>query len=814
MKLVRFELQKLIGLRLLWILLAICLAANVFFCVSAAKDSADRLLPEEQADLIFSAYRADPEQVVSDMEAYYAEEQRLLDLQMQIIISGLTGSGDGDGSRESIDLNPPDTYSTDPSISDRRLFNALETALGASVNYDQTLDGVIATANQNILRCKLMGNSENSFVYVVQTDTIARYTHLKEVVSPEIEYVRGWDGYFAYDRGNIFLLFGVILICSMIFVYDREMRFFPLMRTTSRGRVSAAISKYFAAMVAISVFVIMVTLSNLIVFGSVTGFSSVTNAIQAVPSLVLCPLKLTIWQGILMWLMMQILVFCTLAAVILTLSLFFTSYAPVYLCGFGLYAVNYLLASATYTSANVPAKYVNLIAAADAGTYFERVLHLQVGGYMMTFLPLLLICCGIILCVTLLISVILYCRNVHISARVTFPIRNWLRNLQEKGRALTTRRGKRRNTYPLVLSSAELRKRLSGRTLAVILLLLLGLHLMNDALTPVRSEDDKLYEAYMIELEGELTEEKLRYIEEENEFIRTTLQNVGAMDKKMEQGEITIEEYMAFMEDYHYANSHEDAFAVVLSQVEHLQKIEAQTGIRGELFYTTGWNLYFTQDVSMVMIAALLLLLTGVFSDEYTSHASAGAFAAILRTTKHGRAHTYRAKLLSCMLICIVTSMIYTLAELIILCANWSLPCLDVAVVSMPLFAEAQFTINIFTLLIIRGFLRMLFTVILGLLVACISGVIKRTVAVLMACFALVFLPSVLLQFNVSVPTGLVTMDYLSVMPHIFAGMTENFGGGDLGLPIVLWMLALLVLAVFVVLSARVYIGGKRVHLK
>ena len=359
MRLIGYELKKLCGLKILWILLAICLGVNVFFCASAAQKSATKLLPSDQAAIIFDAYRADPEGTVADMEAYFAEEERLLQLQMEMIMNGL------ESDEELTFPEQEDVYSTDPDISDERLFSALQTAMRATINYDKTLDEVIATANQNILRCKLMGNAESSFVYVVQLDTIARYTHLQDCVEPQLEYIRGWDGYFSYHRGNIILLFAVILICSMVFVYDREMRFFPLLRTTAKGRTGIAVSKLTAAMIAVCAVCLLITLSNLIVFGGICGFSSATNAIQAIPSLVLCPLKLSVWQGVLLVLGIQMLVFCAFAMVLLTCSLLFSSYAPVYLCGLGLYALNYLLRAFPYSSANVPTRYVNLISATN-----------------------------------------------------------------------------------------------------------------------------------------------------------------------------------------------------------------------------------------------------------------------------------------------------------------------------------------------------------------------------------------------------------------------------------------------------------------
>ncbi len=805
MKLVRYECQKLTGLKLLWALLALCLIGNIVFCVSAANKQAARMLPRDQAQIIFSAYEQNPEKVVADLEAYQAEQQRLRDLEMQMIMESIQNNTEFTG----FDWpEPVDVYATDPAIHDGYLFEALKTALENSVQYDMVLDGVIATAQQNILRCQLMGNSESSFVYVVQTDTIARYSHLKEIVEPEVEYIRGWDVYFSYDRSNVFLLFAVILLCSMVFVYDRETRFFPLLRTTRRGRAAMAAAKYGATMLSVAVLVSVFTLSNLIVIGSIVGFSSLGNALQAIPALVLCPWKLSIWQGVLMFLGMQILVYAAFAAVLLLLSLFFTTYAPVYLCGFGLYGIHTLLYNIRYSSANVPAKYVNLIAATDPDTYFSRVLHLHSGGYMITFLPFILICCGAILAVTLLGTLIVYSYNVHLSARLMLPIRLKLRKLPEAIRAFFGRIGKRRGSiYSLHLLPAEVRKRFSGRVILTVLILALGIYIMNDALTPTRTEDDKLYEAYMEQLQGELTEEKLTYLREEENFIRTTLQNASMMEQKFRDGEIDFEEYMLFMEDYHYANSHEDAFAMVKVQADYLQQLEREKGIRGEMLYATGWNLYFNNGVSVVLIAALLFLLTGAFSDEYTSHASSGAFVGILRTTRHGRMRTMLQKLGSCAMIAALFSLGYAVIELIILAGSWSMPGLGVSLVSLPLFAEADGTASILSFLLFLIVMRILIAALLAVLVVCFSGIIRRTLAVLTTCFALIFLPTVLLQFNVAVPTTLITMDYLSVAPHLFLGMEKNLAGFDLGLPLLLWAAALALTLLMTLFCAKRYVG-------
>ena len=100
----------------------------------------------------------------------------------------------------------------------------------------------------------------------------------------------------------------------------------------------------------------------------------------------------------------------------------------------------------------------------------------------------------------------------------------------------------------------------------MLLLLCVKIWYTVDVNTETISYAHQFYAEYMTILEGEITEEKVVYLQNEREKITETLAVKDAMDRAYSNDAITWAEYSAYREDYAYAISRDQPLAKVEKQ--------------------------------------------------------------------------------------------------------------------------------------------------------------------------------------------------------------------------------------------------------
>lgn len=168
---------------------------------------------------------------------------------------------------------------------------------------------------------------------------------------------------------------------------------------------------------------------------------------------------------------------------------------------------------------------------------------------------------------------------------------------------------------------------------------------------------DEVYKHYTTQLSGELTSEKMRFLDDRLAEIQTLIADYDSMQQKYQSGEIDLEEYSDFTARHGIAKAEEKT---VMFLCEKYAKLNECSGLDKQVFCDTDWSDLFAENsYDYIMLIALLCIAVPAFDSEFSS----GSFAQIL-TSKRGRTQTAFAKLFAVTLAVFVLSLMMSAARL------------------------------------------------------------------------------------------------------------------------------------------------------
>ncbi len=777
-----YETKKLLGVRYIWVFLAILLIINsaVAWVSAGQYEQAD-----QPADMINEFYRLYFENS-DEFDAYY-QAIKSFDAEQDRLFGEAVQAGNVDFHPERLS----DKYSTDPDYSDKMMFELLYRSIEAAQGYPAALSEIIDRAKNNLVEFEAMGGMTDSYSYRYQQKVIRLYETARQNIQLGIEYTRGWDAYFSYETVNVFISIMLILLCSAVFASERQNNIEPILRSTKFGRFKTAAAKLIAILILSSLIVLLFSFTGLAVFGLRIGLSSPDNGIQVFSSYALSPYELTVGEYFLIGILIKIAAFAAFAMIIVMLSALFSNYILISLCGLGIYGLNFLLYSIKFTGNGVAFKYLNFVGITAVEPLFSRYRAVNLFGHPANYITFAICSVIIVSIACMLTSSLVFVRGLKarrvVPADVLLP---FIAELSARIRAYLSRRKKHRvgRISRNLLGWEVFKTLISTRFIAIVLLLVCikGISVYNE-LPAKNSFSDRVYNEYMTTLEGKLTDQKLQYLADERAFIDGTLKKYDDMRLAYSAGELDYEGYRDYLSDYNYAYSHNSILAHIEHHAAYLQATERRTGVRAWFVYDTGWRTLFTQKADLLLYSAILLLMTGVFASEYSSRSSGGGFAQILRSTKNGRKKTFYAKLIASELIAVTMAVSFGAVDIIATFAFYDMPAPDAPLLSIEYFGMISGGMSIWVYALIFCIIRIIAALVLSLAVCALSELLCRYLPVFGATIVLTLLPALCGYFGLSAAENVNFLNLFAATPLFVRSASYGLFGSDMGM-LLLWL--------------------------
>jgi len=746
MKYIIYEIRKLLGIKYIWIFAVILLVINIVLAFYTANRNTEWQIDSHIISDFFNTYAANPEQITKD----YANLTKLQNEQNTLRMEALQ--------RGEYDYQPeqslPNKYTDTDKYNDSILFNEIFSRKDYILNYSATIQKVIDQAHMNIVEFNEIGVSYDSYAYQYQLKVIDKYIYAQSNVKMSFEYTRGWGDYFNYEIVNIFIFAILILFGSTIFAQEKHNGFFTIIKAAKNGRTQTALAKV-AAMLILNFFVVLIfTLSTIGALGVVLGFSSLNNSIQFFSDFLLSPAVVTVGQYLFITFAIKLLVFSLFSCIILMISAFIYNYAVIYLCGFGVVGLNFLLYTLRFINTYNPLKILNFVAVAAVNPLFIRYRSFAFFNKVIGYVPFMIVTFGMFLIAASVVTVVIYSRSQtvfffersYVLLNILYKIKTLFVNLIERMLSALPRR----QTYSLSIFKAEIYKTLVAKQYIFVMIVFFAVqcYIANEGFTTVKSYSDAVYNEYMTILEGKMTDKKLKYIARERENINFSLTQKDIMLEKYLSEEINFDEYRTYLTEYNYAYARNELFMRIETHARYIEQIKAEKDIDAWFVYDTGWNKLLYSNFNIILYGLILLLFSGIFADEYTSKLSSGRFAQILKTTKKGREQTFIFKFISATVITASVTFVFNAVDFILIFKNYDLPAMNAPLVSIQSFKAINSGVTILQYIGIYFLTRLFSNLLFAAFVCCISEILKRTILVMSVSVTTTLFPALFSYFG------------------------------------------------------------------
>lgn len=743
MSLIKHEIRKIIGNKLLWWIFFVFLLLNASLAWYTACKSEAAQIPNEMIKQFFYEYSENP----TEISNYYLEIQEFNDKQRELFIQAMQ-SGNYDFEPQQLS----NIYSSKEDYSDQELFDKLFQTIQKIQDYPFVIEQIIKSADNNLSTFIDRDIPKNSFSYGYQQKVIELYSENHNQVDIIMEHVYGWDEYFSYNLDSIFIFILSLLFVCNIYGNDKMNGFVFIMRCSKNGRVKTIIAKIIVSAFFSSFCTILFKMVSFIVYGICIGYSSPNNLIQALDVFYISPYLITIMEYLLISILLAVFTYVVFSEIILTIFIILKRDLFVYIIGIGIVILNFILYVFPYSDPNNFLKNVNMISSATGTRLFSRYracdLFNQVAGcipcILWLYMVLLIICIGISL-----ISSSSRMDTIPVLSKRTVNF-NYNRYISEDSKSNYKHSC---HSYSVSLFLSELYKLfISSRLLPLVLIVIIfKVVYVYQTNQEVYSINDDIYQEYMTVLEGELTNDSLEYITQERVKIDETLSQKQSMQNQYISGSISFEDYNKYLTEYNYALSHNDVLESVEKHAQYLRMHEIETDTKGWFVYDTGWKKIFMCNVDWFSYLICLLLFSYFISSEYESQTSNYSFKNLLSVTKHGRLRTFLIKLTIVTIITIMLMLIMISIDIIAITNRYALPGSNAPLCSIELFENTKYNVTIteFTglLLLYRVFAALSFSCFVMFLTICMKKVLPALSGVILLTLSPMLLSSLGVEY-------------------------------------------------------------------
>ncbi len=494
--------------------------------------------------------------------------------------------------------------------------------LDTCLDYEGYLASVDAESKK-ITSVSIFADKE-SFAYRNAMKTAEDYGVLDGRVSPEPGPSKGVELYMDSFMTAVLIMLVMLVLVNELVIRERESGQMNLLSSTLKGRGTHCTVKLAVCLVSSFLVTGLICISAFIAAGEAFGFGDLSRPIQSVHAFRGCTLDVSVRTCVLISWLLQSLAAFAVTEIMFLCAVMTSSPIAAYTCialMVGLESVlYYAIDTRSYLSLF---RNLNLVTFVNTGSYVPRYLNISFFGHPVGYLHF--VCAAVLLIVTVMFPV-----NVRFySLRCGMAVQKGTRF------AKGTRAGRSVSVF-----GHETYKLLICGGVALLLVTFAGLKAYSyKPMKEYFGNSDEIYlKSYLMQLEGPVTDEKLKWIDGEQE------RYIGIHDEMMKVlAECPPELVQHVTEQYNRELAGEQALQLLKARVERLK----ENG--GYIVYDTGYsfltlgNRAKDKELTMAIVAGIMtvLCITFLFAGDDQMHIDS-----ITSTCINGRRHLYLKKYL------------------------------------------------------------------------------------------------------------------------------------------------------------------------
>ncbi len=609
-------------------------------------------------------------------------------------------------------------------------------------------------------------SNEDSFTNRSIRKTPRAYAPLKVNT---LELVNSQGLLFATNRDftDILAILLLLMAASILVLNEKEVGLFALLRPTQYGRSFLLLAKQLSLLTFSVLLYLLLYGSNFIVSWRLYGGTTLTPWLQSVEGFHGSILPISIGGYLVLFSITKILTYFLVAVIFTLLCIIGRNTLFVYGAAFAYYLTSHLLYLNIPGSSSLSLlKYFNLSYMLHTNAVYQNYLDVNILGYPV---GVLWVCFFLLLPVGFFIAV----SNLLIFSRQKNLIYH---NLKIFTPAYYLRRFSYKVRSGLLYYEAY--KILVTYRAGIILLiaLIVSVYQVNSYRMPY-IPNDNLYQYYMKQVEGELTDKTYDFLREEQTRYRNLKKQLEVIQEEYKAGRIHQASYQ-YLENITVQDlKSEIGYQMLVGRVKAIEaRYMEEEGIKPWLVYDTGFN----QLLGIIPIGNLsaahilyLFCLISCIAPIYAIENQYGE-SKLFGATRRGRLPSFFARFLTGILLTIILyAIIYIPCTLNVL-KNYTSAGLHAPIQSLDTFRFFPWRMTIGGVLILANVIRLIGSLLCMILILCISYYSKSTASALAISFGIILMPTVILLLGASFMNNILWNPYL--YSHIILRDTINPG--------------------------------------
>ncbi len=644
MKLVFFELNKVLNKKVFYIFIVLCLLINSFLLYSTQNVEDNRTRLDYSGEYI-DALNKYSKLSFKDAQKAIANDTLAYSIATTINLLPQLDSKDEieyyTSELEEYKVSNPAAYKKALEISENQrddmhgyqLVNKISTQIDYIKSYPEFIGDMHSRADD---QSKLAGFSDiNSFSYKNLYKTADDYAHLKNT---EISLLNAEPVTAAIDFKvtDIIIIAVVFLVCIYLFNFERDKSLYFLVKCTSKGRLSTIIAKLIALFITVLIAVLIFDGSNFALSSIIYGSTDLSASIQSIPEFRNCAFSLNILEFELIFVLFKIVAALVTASFIAFVFIAFSSPFLMYAVGVGTLGAEYMLYSFINSGSTLDLiKYINIFYIFDGGEFIGHYLNLDLFSNAVTANAFVTIFFAVCFAAFLCAACVQFCVRIQ----------------QKKAGLLSKSFEKIKTKFCKIKGSTsvfigELFKFLIQNKMAVIFILL-AVYAVYSSIGVVRypfiEPSDYQYKVYMEYLSGDITPEKEKYIADEQKYLDSLERKIG---KIYADDSLTDNAKQAMARSVqNIIDGKQDAYERVLEEYDRLKSLKKQ-GVEARFIDGNVYSVFVSSDVRewnnfITFCLFIIIVIPCIFTVEYKNK-----MINLIRPTKKGKLRLFWSKIL------------------------------------------------------------------------------------------------------------------------------------------------------------------------
>ena len=532
------------------------------------------------------------------------------------------------------------------------------------------------------------------------------------------------------------LVFALIfLMCFYLFTFERDRELYVLIRTSKKGRMPIIISKLTVLIIVTILISVMYYSLDVVICGMYSGFGDLTRSIQSIELFMNCNLHLQIWQYLILWCFSKLVTMCIVALLLALVFVTIKNTAMIFIVtAIVVLAEGFMYLSIGGNSLINQLKYINFFYFLSGNNIFGNYLNINFFSQPVNISVVYIMTMALFA----IISIIVICNSFVKSSQ--FTRKNIFMSIAEKVRA---RFSNISGSVSVFKGECFKHYKCSMAVLPIVLLVLIACYNISDDITVVYSSaQESAYNAYMNELEGELTQEKEDFLQEQKDYFDSLNkeQNMIAVDTTLS----SEEKDMKIMAIESILKTKGAAFSEISQQTLYIKDVGERLNITpvfiNNIVYkklvenpTREWQ-YFT-----LLMAVIIFVSSNVFAVEHRKH-----MINLISCTQKGKSKLVLVKVFIVLMTTIISYILIYLPYYVNFIKTFGVASFDSPIVFMQDFSNIGSTISINEMIFITATVHIVTAVTVMLLVVMLSQILKNSILSMIVASVIVLFPCVL----------------------------------------------------------------------